>query len=326
MSRMQPRHRVFVAGHRGLVGSSLVDELRSRGYDQILTRPRAELDLADRAAVRAYFADVRPDIVLLAAARVGGIVANATMPADFIHENLAIASNVIWEAHAADVARLVFLGSSCIYPRAATQPMLETSLLSGPLEPTNRPYAVAKIAGLELVHALRRQFGRDYFSVMPTNLYGPGDNFHPEHSHVLPGLLRRFHIAKRRDEPEVAVWGSGTPRREFLLASDCAVAVVHLAETLEAAALDGSYIGKAGFSHVNIGSGQECTIAELACMIAEVVGYRGRVVFDESKPDGPPRKLVDSRFLHDSGWKARNSLLDGLRQTYDWLQRSAPLS
>ncbi|MGA1288794.1 MAG: GDP-L-fucose synthase [Rubrivivax sp.] len=307
--------RIYVAGHRGMVGSAIVRRLQALGYTNILTVTHAELDLTDQAAVRAFFAAHPIDAVVLAAARVGGIHANDTYPADFIADNLAIQCNVVQAAHAAGVQRLLFLGSSCIYPRLAPQPMREDALLTGPLEPTNEPYAIAKIAGIKLCESVNRQHGRDYRSVMPTNLYGPGDNFHPDNSHVIPALLRRFDEAVRSGAPEVVLWGSGRPMREFLHVDDMAAACVHV---LELPAQVYRAHTQPMLSHVNVGTGVDCTIRELGETIARVTGYRGRLVWDASKPDGAPRKLLDVSRLAALGWRAQIGLEDGLRETYDW--------
>ena len=297
--------RVFVAGHRGMVGSALVRRL-ARERCEVLVAPRQELDLLDRAAVDAWFVRERPDAVFLAAAKVGGILANSTYPYEFIQQNLAIALNVIDAAHRFEAAKLLFLGSSCIYPKLAPQPMPEECLLTGPLEPTNEPYAIAKIAGLKLVEALRREHGRDFISVMPTNLYGPGDNYDPHASHVVAALIRRFHEATLRGDPRVVVWGTGTPRREFLHVDDLADALVHLLK---------HYSGE---SHINVGIGSDVTIAELADKVARVVGWRGQFAYDASKPDGTPRKLLDVSLLASLGWRAKIGLEDGLRDAYGW--------
>ena len=281
--------KIYVAGHRGMVGSAILRALAGRGVT-LLTRTRAELDLTDQAAVRAFFAAEAPDVVILAAAKVGGIHANATLPAQFIYENLMIECNIIHQAHAAGVKRLLQLGSSCIYPRAAVQPMTEDALLTGPLEPTNEPYAIAKIAGIKLCESYNRQYGVDYRSVMPTNLYGPGDTFHPENSHVLPALIRRFHQAVQDGAEEVVIWGSGQPRREFLHVDDMAEAslfVLDLPPEVYRAQTQPM------LSHINVGSGTDVTIADLARMIADVAGYKGRLRFDVTKPDGTMRKLMD---------------------------------
>jgi len=286
--------RIYVAGHRGLVGSAIVRRLRAAGCVNLVTRTHAELDLTDEAATRAFFQSERPAFVFLAAARVGGIVANNTYPAEFIRDNLAIQTNVIHAAWRAGVQRLLFLGSSCIYPRLAPQPLKETSLLTGPLEPTNRPYALAKIAGIEMCWSYNRQYGTKYLAAMPTNLYGPGDNYHPTHSHVIPALLRKFHEARIAGAPRVTVWGTGTPRREFLFSDDMADACVflmNLPDDRYAALLgsDESVSGRFEPPLVNVGVGEDVTIAELARRVAAVVGYRGEIVYDTSKPDGAPR-------------------------------------
>lgn len=307
--------RIYVAGHRGMVGAAIVRRLLALGHpaEAIVTRSHAELDLTRQESVREFFDAERPDQVYLAAARVGGIHANDTHPADFIYENLMIEANVIDSAYRAGVKKLLFLGSSCIYPRLAPQPMAEGALLTGPLEPTNEPYAIAKIAGIKLCESYNRQHGLDYRSVMPTNLYGPGDTYHLEDSHVIPALIRRFHDAKLANAPEVAIWGSGTPRREFLHVDDMATAsvfVMNLASEVYRAHT------QAMLSHVNVGSGAEVTIAELAARIAGVVGYHGRTVFDPAKPDGAPRKLMDGSRLAMLGWRPAITLESGLKSTY----------
>jgi GDP-L-fucose synthase len=307
--------RVFVAGHRGMVGSAIVRRLEALGYTDIITRGRDELDLLDRAAVEEFFAAEQPDQVYLAAARVGGIQANNSEPADFIWDNLVIESNVIRSAHDHGVQRLLFLGSSCIYPRMAAQPIREDSLLTGTLEATNEPYAVAKIAGIKLCESFNRQYGRDYRSVMPTNLYGPGDNYHPEHSHVIPALLRRFHEAVVDGAEVVTIWGTGTPRREFLHVDDMAAASVHVLE-LEHDVYWSTVTPM--LSHVNVGTGTDLPIAELARLVAEVTGFTGRIEFDPSKPDGTPRKLLDVGRIEALGWTASIELADGLREAYRW--------
>jgi len=306
---------VFVAGHRGMVGSAIVRRLQALGYTNLILATHAELDLVDQAAVRAFFAARRIERVVLAAARVGGIHANNTYPADFIYDNLMIQANVIHAAHAAGVQRLLFLGSSCIYPREAAQPMREDALLTGTLESTNEPYAIAKIAGIKLCESYNRQHGRDYRSVMPTNLYGPGDNFHRENSHVIPALLRRFHEAVQAGAAEVVIWGSGTPMREFLHVDDMAAASVHVMELDDATYLKHTL---PMLSHINVGTGVDCTIRELAQTIARVTGYTGRLSFDASKPDGTPRKLMDVSRLKALGWQASIGLEDGLRDAYQW--------
>ncbi len=307
--------KVYVAGHRGMVGSAIVRQLTERGYDNIVTATRSEVDLLDARAVDAFFAEHRPDQVYLAAARVGGIVANNTEPADFIWDNLVIQGNIIKSAHEHGVQRLLFLGSSCIYPKFADQPIREDSLLTGTLEPTNEPYAVAKIAGIKLCESFNRQHGRDYRSVMPTNLYGPGDNYHPEHSHVIPAMLRRFHEAARAGAAQVTIWGSGTPRREFLHVDDMAAASVHVQELDPA--IYWSHV-QPMLSHVNVGWGDDLTILELAQLVAKVTGFAGEIVTDPTKPDGTPRKLLDVSRLNDLGWKASIELEEGLREAYAW--------
>ena len=306
--------RCFVAGHRGMVGSAILRQLQARGTD-VITRTRDELDLSDQAAVRKFMEAEKPDSVILAAAKVGGILANQTYPADFIYENLIIEANVIDAAHRADVGRLLFLGSSCIYPRLAPQPIPETALLTGVLESSNEPYAIAKIAGIKLCESYNRQFGTDYRSVMPTNLYGPGDNFHPRDSHVLPALLRRFHEAAQSRQAEVVVWGSGRPRREFLHVDDMARACLFVLEADRA--LYEAHT-EPMLSHLTVGTGSDVSIAELAGMIAGVTGFRGRIVFDATKPDGTPRKLMDVSRLTRMGWTSTIELSEGIRQTYDW--------
>ncbi len=310
---------IFVAGHRGMVGAAIVRALLAAGHpaERIVTRSHAELDLTEQAAVRAFFAQMRPDEVYVAAAKVGGIHANNTLPAEFIYSNLMIEANVIDAAFRAGVRRLLLLGSSCIYPRLAPQPMREDALLTGVLEATNEPYAIAKIAGIKLCESYNRQYeashGVDYRSVMPTNLYGPGDNYHPDNSHVIPGLIRRFHEAKIRGDAEVSVWGSGTPRREFLFVDDMAAACLHVMR------LDhGEYARQTQpmLSHINVGYGSDVSIAELAQLVADVVGFGGRLVFDSSKPDGTPRKLMDSARLQAMGWRPTVDLAQGLRLAY----------
>jgi nucleoside-diphosphate-sugar epimerase len=306
--------RIYVAGHRGMVGGAIARKLTQRGVE-IITRTRAELDLTSQAAVKDFFAAERPDAVILAAAKVGGIHANNTYPADFIYENLMIECNVIHQAFAAGVERLLQLGSSCIYPRAVPQPMREEALLTGVLEATNEPYAIAKIAGIKLCESYNRQHGTDYRSVMPTNLYGPGDNFHPENSHVLPALILRFHEAARAGADEVVIWGSGTPRREFLHVDDMAEASLFVFD------LPGE-VYRANtqpmLSHVNVGSGVDVSILELAQIIARVTGFAGRITTDPSKPDGTMRKLMDVSRLAEMGWRAKITLERGIAETYQW--------
>lgn len=308
---MNRESRIYVAGHRGMVGSAIVRRLREEGFERIVTRARTELDLTDARAVDAFFAEERPEYVFLAAAKVGGILANATCPAGFIRENLAIELNVIEAAHRHGVKKLLFLGSSCIYPRHAPQPIKEEYLLTGALEPTNQPYAIAKIAGIELCRSYRRQYGADFISVMPTNLYGPNDDFDPRTSHVLPALIRRFHEAKERGDEAVVVWGSGRPRREFLHVDDLADACVFLMERYSAE------------EPINVGVGKDMSIASLAELVREVVGYEGEIRFDPSKPDGTPRKLLDVGRLHSMGWRARIPLREGIERTYRWYLEDA---
>ncbi|HXZ48159.1 MAG TPA: GDP-L-fucose synthase [Usitatibacter sp.] len=311
--------KIFVAGHRGMAGSAIVRSLARRGATNVVTRSHADLDLTSQAAVGEFLAAERPRIVVLAAAKVGGIHANDAYPAEFIYENLMIEANVIHQAWRSGVRELLFLGSSCIYPRLAAQPMREEALLTGTLEPTNEPYAVAKIAGIKLCESYNRQHGTDYRSVMPTNLYGPGDNYHPEESHVIPALIRRFHEAKEARAPKVTIWGTGTPRREFLYVDDMAEACVHVM------ALDrATYEASTGpmLSHINVGTGEEVTIAELAALVARTVGFEGRIEHDATKPDGAPRKLLDAGRLRSLGWAPRVGLAEGLARAYrDFLER-----
>ena len=307
--------RVFVAGHRGMVGAALVRELQGRGYRQVITRSHSELDLENQNQVHRFFSTTPVDVVYLAAAKVGGILANQNHPVDFLYRNLMIQNNVINQAHAVGVERLLFLGSSCIYPRGAAQPMREDALLTGPLEPTNEPYAIAKIAGIKLCESHNRQYGVDYRSVMPANLFGPGDNFHPENSHVLPALLRRFDDAARAGEKEVVVWGSGTPRREFLYIDDMAEAslfVMDLPKTVYEANTQPM------LSHINVGTGEDISIAELAEAVARITGFSGRIAYDNSRPDGTMRKLMDVSRLAAMGWKAQTPFDDALQATYRW--------
>jgi GDP-L-fucose synthase len=307
---MNRSSRIFVAGHRGLVGGALVRRLQSGGYTELLLRERGELDLTDQAAVEQFFAAHRPEYVVLAAAKVGGIHANSSAPADFIQDNIVIQANVIGCAHRHGARKLLFLGSSCIYPKHAPQPIREDSLLTGPLEPTNEWYAIAKIAGLKTCQALRRQYGWDAICAMPTNLYGPGDNFSLENSHVLPALIRKFHEAKSRGDSTVSIWGTGTPRREFLFVDDCADALVFMLERYS----DEQFL--------NVGVGSDVTIRELAQTVGTVVGFNGKLEFDTSKPDGTPRKLLDVSRLEQLGWRAKTTLIDGIRATYDWFTRN----
>jgi GDP-L-fucose synthase len=314
MSR-ELNQNIFVAGHRGMVGSAIVRRLQALGYRSVLCAGRDELDLLDQRAVHTYFAENGIDQVYLAAAKVGGIHANNAFPADFIYENLIIEANVIQAAHRSGIQRLLFLGSSCIYPKHAIQPMKEEALLTGVLEPTNEPYAIAKIAGIKLCESYNRQYGRDYRSVMPTNLYGPHDNYHPQNSHVIPALLRRFHEAVQSEKTEVVIWGSGDPMREFLHVDDMAAASVHLMEL----DLD-TYQANTQpmLSHINVGTGEDCTIRELAETVAKVTGFKGRLLFDASKPDGTPRKLMDVSRLRALGWHSTIGLEEGLSDAYRW--------
>jgi GDP-L-fucose synthase len=311
---MDKAARIFVAGHRGLVGSAIVRRLEAAGCNRILTRTRSELDLTDQAAVEQFFASQRPEYVFLAAAKVGGIAANASHPAEFVRENLLIQTHVIDAAWRHGVRKLQFLGSSCVYPKYARQPITEDQLLSAPLEPTNEAYAVAKIAGIQMCQAYRRQYGFPAICLMPTNLYGPGDNFDPENSHVLAALLRKFHEASQSGAATVTVWGSGQPRREFLHVDDLADAAVFLMERYDAAEI------------LNVGTGKDMPIAELAALIREIAGYRGEIVFDTSRPDGTPRKLLDVSRLEALGWRPRIALRQGIEQTYDWYRRHAAAS
>ena len=315
MKNNSNKTRIFVAGHRGMVGSAIIRQLSIDCTYEIVTRSRAQLDLMSQADVVNFFQTERIDQVYLAAAKVGGIVANNTYPADFIYENLIIQSNIIHSAHITGVQKLLFLGSSCIYPKLAEQPMSEESLLTGLLESSNEPYAIAKIAGIKLCESYNRQHGRDYRSVMPTNLYGPNDNYHPENSHVIPGLIRRFHEAKLNNLKEVVAWGTGKPMREFLYVDDMAAACVHVMELKNPIYVENT---DPMLSHINVGTGADCTIRELVVTIAKVVGYEGTISFDTSRPDGTPRKLMDVSRLKSLGWQYKVSLEDGLTRSYDW--------
>jgi GDP-L-fucose synthase len=316
---MNNNSKIYIAGHRGLVGSALIRNLAAMGYTNLLTRTHAELDLTNQAQVDAFFAQEKPEYVFLAAAKVGGIHANNVYPAEFIRDNLVIQTNVIHAAYRNNVTRLLFLGSSCIYPRDCPQPMKEEYFLTGALEPTNRPYAVAKIAGIETCWSYNRQYGTHYLAVMPTNLYGPGDNYHPENSHVLPALIRGFHEAKENDIPRVVVWGTGTPKREFLYSDDMADACIYLMNLDEE-----RFIPLLGQDRndgmpplINIGVGEDLTIRKLAETIGEVMGFTGDIVFDETKPDGTPRKLLDVSAMHGLGWRAKTSLREGVLLAYE---------
>ncbi|APW37487.1 GDP-fucose synthetase [Rhodoferax koreense] len=321
---MTQQRRIFIAGHRGMVGSAILRQLLAQGVSpaQIVTRSHADMDLTEQAQVRAFFQAERIDEVYLAAAKVGGIHANSTYPAEFIYANLMLEANVVHQAFSAGVKKLLFLGSSCIYPRLAPQPMAEDALLTGPLEPTNEPYAVAKIAGIKLCESYNRQYGAshgiDYRSVMPTNLYGPGDNYHPQNSHVLPALIRRFHEAREAGAASVTIWGTGTPKREFLYVDDMAAASIHV---MNLAPEVYHAHTRPMLSHINVGTGEDLSIGELAALVAREVGYQGRIECDSSKPDGPPRKLMDVQRLQNLGWRATTSLADGIHLAYlDFLQ------
>ena len=310
---MKDHEKIYVAGHRGMVGSAIVRQLNMAGHYNIITRTHSELDLTNQEAVNAFFASEKPDQVYLAAAKVGGIHANNTYPAEFIYQNLMIEANIIQAAHANNVQKLLFLGSSCIYPKAVSQPMREDALLTGLLEPTNEPYAIAKIAGIKLCESYNRQYGRDYRSVMPTNLYGPGDNYHLENSHVIPALIRRFYEAKVNNALTVTIWGSGKPRREFLYVDDMAAASVHVMN-LDKFTYDQHT--QPMLSHINVGSANDVTIKELAEMIGKAIGYKGEITFDPTKPDGAPRKLMNSSRINGLGWSAQIGLEAGLRAAY----------
>lgn len=303
---MEKSSSIYIAGHRGLVGSNLMRLFQERGFTNIIAPPRSELDLLDQRAVDLFFQAARPEYAIICAAKVGGILVNNQFQADFLYENVALAANVIQSAHRSGVKKLLFLGSSCIYPRQATQPIREDSLLSGPLEPTNEGYALAKIVGLKLCEKYRQQYGCNFISAMPTNLYGPGDNFHPDHSHVIPGMMRRFHEAKVGGSPQVTIWGSGSPMREFLFISDLVEALFALMERYEEAGT------------INVGTGVDVSISQLAALMKEVTGFTGEIVYDRSKPDGMMRKVLDVSRINAMGWQARVSLREGLERTYAW--------
>lgn len=313
MTAMSTQSKIYLAGHKGMVGSAICRMLLQQSRSPIVVRSHAELDLTNQTAVREFFESEKPDQVYLAAARVGGIHANNTFPAEFIYQNLMIEANIIHEAWRVGVQKLLFLGSSCIYPKLASQPMREDALLTGPLEATNEPYAIAKIAGIKLCESYNRQYGCDYRSVMPTNLYGPGDNYHPENSHVIPALIRRFHEAKVANAPSVTIWGSGTPHREFLYVDDMAAASVHVMN-LDKATYD--LHTQPMQNHINVGYGRDITIRELALAVSKTIAYQGQIVFDPSKPDGTPRKLMDSSRLNALGWRPTVGLEDGLAKAY----------
>ena len=310
---------IYVAGHCGMVGSALVNKLSTNKNNKIITRTRNELNLLNQNAVSDFFNNNQIDQVYIAAAKVGGICANNNYPAEFIYENLMIECNIIHACHSVDINKILFLGSSCIYPKHATQPIVENSLMSGLLEPTNEPYAIAKIAGIKLCESYNRQYNKDYRSVMPTNLYGPNDNFHPENSHVIPAIMQRIHKAKIRNENKVKIWGTGKPMREFLYVDDMADACIHIAN-LEKDVYHSNT--NTNLSHINIGTGIDCTIEYLSRSISKVVGYKGDIVFDITKPDGSPRKLLDVSLIKSLGWSSKVSLLDGLERTYNWYKNN----
>ncbi|MGL5259534.1 MAG: GDP-L-fucose synthase family protein [Lachnospiraceae bacterium] len=314
MNKIIKSDKIYVAGHRGLVGSAIVDNLKEKGYNNIVVRTHKELDLKEQSQVRAFFEEEKPDVVILAAAKVGGIYANSTYPAEFAYDNLAMQNNVIECAHKHQVKKLLFLGSTCIYPKLAPQPIQESSLLTGPLEETNEAYAIAKIAGLKMCQFYKQQYNDDFISCMPTNLYGPRDNYDLNGSHVLPAMIRKFHEAKEQKKPFVELWGSGTPLREFLYVEDMADACVFLLENYE------------GLEHVNIGTGQEISIKELANTIKKCVGYTGDIQWDSTKPDGTPRKLTDVSKLHNLGWKHKVDLEEGVKLAYEWFKENVDIA
>lgn len=328
VTNVDKNSKIYIAGHRGLVGSAITRNLKQKGYSNLVTRVHADLDLIDQKATEAFFFHEKPEYVFLAAAKVGGILANNIYPAEFIHDNIIIQTNVIHEAYRSGVKRLMFLGSSCIYPKLAPQPMKEEHLLTGPLEATNRPYALAKIAGVEMCWSYNRQYGTRYLAAMPTNLYGPGDNYHPENSHVIPALIRKFHEAKIRNSTTVTVWGTGTPKREFMYSEDMADACIYLMglpDEIFTSLLgsDESRTGRFEPPLVNVGVGEDVTIRDLATTVSKVVGFSGDIVFDTSKPDGTPRKLMDTTRLNSLGWRARTSLADGLVNAYTEFVRTS---
>ncbi|WP_394178762.1 GDP-L-fucose synthase family protein [Yoonia maritima] len=314
--------RIYVAGHTGMVGSAIVRQLQKEAKHEVITAPRAQVDLTDQSALRQFLERERPDAVILAAARVGGIMANSTYPAQFIYENMMMAANVIHQSHAAGIDKLLFLGSSCIYPREAAQPITEAALLTGPLEPTNEPYAIAKIAGIKLCESYNRQYGTDYRSIMPTNLYGPGDNFHPQNAHVLPALIARFQSAVQNNNDSVIIWGTGTPKREFLHVDDMAEAALFVMNLEQHACANATLPIQ---SHINVGTGQDITISALAHMIGEIAGFRGNIHFDTTKPDGTKRKLLDTLRISKLGWKPKIQLHEGIQATFAWYLQQVKL-
>ena len=320
---MNLKDKIYIAGHRGLVGSAIVRQLESRGFTNLLMRTHKELDLTNQAAVKSFFTQEKPDYVILAAAKVGGIHANNAYPADFIYQNIMIEANVINSAYEYKVKRLLFLGSTCIYPKAVEQPMREDALLTGVLEPTNEPYALAKIAGIKLCESYNRQHGTDFRSVMPTNLYGVNDNFHPENSHVIPALMQRFHQAKVNKDPEVVVWGTGNAMREFLYVDDMAQASLFVLELDEKTYQANT---KSMLSHINVGTGKDITIREMAQTMKQIVGFKGKLTFDTAKPDGAPRKLINVKRLKNMGWSYTTNLKEGLGETYNWYLKQVKIT